>query len=172
MTSDMDDFFDSAKPKVTARKAKAYLDQAWELLIRTAGRQEAERFVLGKLGYAKARRPKNNDEIDRQIRLYLAAAQAVDARKISTKRIADVILASPPHRCLYRTKNGPNARWNINPETGDKEYEPDLQLGSEPVEIKLKRSSLEARIGRIRDQMIKAGELSKKYKNKYAARGQ
>ena len=172
MTSDTDDFFDVAKPSATVKQAKAYFDRAWELLIRRAGRHEAERYVLGKLGYAKTGRPKNNDELDRQIRFCLAAAQAVDARKISIKKIADAILASPPRRYLFRTKNGPNARWYIDPETGDKEYEPDLQLGSEPVEIKIKRSSLVTRIGRIRDQMIKAGELSKKYKNKYAARDQ
>jgi hypothetical protein len=173
MTSDMDDFFDVAKGNATVRQAKAYLDQAWELLMRRAGRQEAERYVLGKLGYAKTGRPQNNDEIDCHIRLSLAAAaQAADAKKISTKRIADVILASPPHRRLYRTKNGPNAGCYIDPETGDKEYEPDLELGSEPVNIKIKRTSLETRIGRIKDQMIKTGELSKKYKNKYSARDQ
>jgi hypothetical protein len=172
MTMDINNFSDIENRDATITQAKTYLDHAWKLLVLRAGRKEAERFVLSKMGFAKPGRPHNDDEIDHQIKWYLTIAQAMKVRKISTKEIANAILASPPHKRTYRTNNGPNAGWYIDSDTGEKEFDPDLELDSVPVEIKLKVRSLVTRVERIRNKMIKAGKLAKKYKKDYARAGQ
>ena len=152
------DFIEKREAEIATAQRK--LDAAWARLVKTVGRETAEDFMFAKMGIAKPGRRQSHDEISQRIRWYLTIEHNFTKGKTSSNReIADRIRASPPHKVTFRTKPGPNVGCYIDPDTGEREFDPDVEIDHGPDKKKVAPRSLEKRVFVTRKEMIEAGKL-------------